>query len=133
MTYGDGVADIDISALIAFHRAHGKAATLTAVRPPGRFGAIVLESSAVTRFVEKPQGDGGFINGGFFVLEPSVLDMIEGDETVWEAAPLEGLAARGQLHAFRHDGFWQPMDTLRDKGVLEEQWRSGRAPWAVWA
>jgi glucose-1-phosphate cytidylyltransferase len=132
MTYGDGVADIDIGALVAFHRAHGKAATLTAVRPPGRFGAVALEGDAVTRFVEKPLGDGGFINGGFFVLEPAVLDTITGDGTVWEAAPLEGLAARGELHAFRHDGFWQPMDTLRDKAVLEEHWRSGRAPWAVW-
>ncbi len=133
MTYGDGVADIDIGALVAFHRAHGRDAPLTAVRPPGRFGHVAQEGDAVTRFVEKPLGDGGFINGGFFVLEPAVLDTLEGDATVWETAPLESLAARGELRAFRHDGFWQPMDTLRDKAVLEEYWRSGRAPWAVWA
>jgi glucose-1-phosphate cytidylyltransferase len=132
LTYGDGVADIDIAALLAFHRAHGRKATVTVVRPPGRFGAVALEGDSVTRFIEKPQGDGGFINGGFFVLEPSVLDEIEGDATVWEAGPLERLAATGELRAFRHDGFWQPMDTLRDKAVLEEQWRSGRAPWAMW-
>jgi glucose-1-phosphate cytidylyltransferase len=132
MTYGDGVADIDLGALIAFHRAHGRAATLTAVRPPGRFGAVAIEGDSVTRFVEKPEGDGGWINGGFFVLEPSVLDLIAGDETVWEREPLETLAATGELRAFRHAGFWQPMDTLRDKAVLEAAWASGRAPWAVW-
>jgi glucose-1-phosphate cytidylyltransferase len=132
MTYGDGVADVDLGALIAFHRAHGRAATLTAVRPPGRFGAVAIEEGRVTRFVEKPEGDGGWINGGFFVLEPSVLDEIAGDGTVWEREPLERLAARDELRAFRHQGFWQPMDTLRDKTVLEEAWGSGRAPWAVW-
>jgi glucose-1-phosphate cytidylyltransferase len=132
MTYGDGVADIDLGALLAFHRAHGRAATLTAVRPPGRFGAVAIEEGRVTRFVEKPEGDGGWINGGFFVLEPRVLDEIAGDGTVWEREPLEGLAAKGELRAFRHQGFWQPMDTLRDKAVLEEAWASGRAPWAVW-
>jgi len=132
MTYGDGVADIDLGALLAFHRAHGRAATLTAVRPPGRFGAVAIEEGRVTRFVEKPEGDGGWINGGFFVLEPRVLDEIAGDATVWEREPLEGLAAKGELGAFRHQGFWQPMDTLRDKAVLEEAWASGRAPWAVW-
>lgn len=131
-TYGDGVGDVDIRALVAFHRAHGKPATLTAVVPPGRFGALSLAEDRVERFIEKPPRDQGFINGGFFVLEPSVLDLIEGDATSWEAAPLETLAARGDLMAFRHPGFWQPMDTMRDKTSLEERWASGAAPWKVW-
>jgi glucose-1-phosphate cytidylyltransferase len=132
LTYGDGVADIDIGALVAFHRAHGKLATLTAVRPPGRFGALELAGDAVARFTEKPAGEGGYINGGFFVLQPAVLDEIEGDSTSWEAGPLDRLAARGELRAFRHDGFWRPMDTLREKTQLDELWRSGRAPWKTW-
>jgi glucose-1-phosphate cytidylyltransferase len=132
MTYGDGVADLDIGAAIAFHRAHGKRATMTAVRPPGRFGAATLAGEAVTGFTEKPRGDGGFINGGFFVLSPSVLDLVRDDQTVWEREPLESLAAAGELRAFRHDGFWQPMDTLREKEHLEELWAGGQAPWKVW-
>lgn len=133
LTYGDGVADIDISALLAFHQRHGRKATLTAVTPPGRYGALSLDGDAVTRFVEKPPGDQGLINGGFFVLHPSVVDLIEGDATSWEGAPLEKLAAAGELAAFGHDGFWQPMDTLRDKNRLEELWAKGAAPWKVWA
>jgi glucose-1-phosphate cytidylyltransferase len=132
MTYGDGVADIDIGALIAFHEREGRDATVTAVRPPGRFGALDLDGAGVKGFVEKPLGDGSWINGGFFVLAPRVLDRIEGDDTVWEQAPLEGLARDGQLSAFRHEGFWQPMDTLRDKRLLEELWASGQANWKVW-
>ena len=133
LTYGDGVADIDISAEIAFHRRHGREATLTAVIPPGRYGALSLADDRVERFVEKPPGDQGYINGGFFVLEPSVIELIAGDETAWEGKPLETLAARGELMAYRHSGFWQPMDTLRDKNTLESHWDSGRAPWKVWA
>ena len=132
MTYGDGVADIDIQAAIAFHQAQGKRATMTAVRPPGRFGAATVAGARVTGFTEKPRGDGGFINGGFFVLSPRALDLVPGDQTVWEREPLESLAAQGELAAFRHDGFWQPMDTLREKEHLEELWASGRAPWKVW-
>jgi glucose-1-phosphate cytidylyltransferase len=132
MTYGDGVADIDIAAAIGFHRAHGKLATMTAVRPPGRFGAATLDAERVTGFTEKPRGDGGFINGGFFVLSPKVLARIAGDQTVWEREPLEGLAAADELRAYRHDGFWQPMDTLREKEHLDELWASGRAPWRQW-
>jgi glucose-1-phosphate cytidylyltransferase len=132
MTYGDGVADVNISELVAFHRSQGREATVTAVRPPGRFGATVIEGNRVTRFLEKPVGDGGYINGGFFVLHPRVLDRIEGDSTVWERAPLEGLAAAEQLSAFMHDGFWQPMDTLREKNYLEQLWSDGEAPWRVW-
>ena len=132
MTYGDGLADIDIRALIAFHRAHGRMATLTAVSPPGRYGALECEGDAIRRFREKPPGDNARINGGFFVLEPPVLDLIEGDAMPFEAAPLERLAASDQLRAFRHDGFWQPMDTLRDKRQLEALWDKG-APWKVWA
>ena len=134
MTYGDGVADVDLSALRAFHTAHGKLATVTAVQPPGRFGALDLaeDDGTVRSFVEKPRGDGAWMNGGFFVLEPAVLDYIAGDETLWEKAPLERLAADGQLVAHRHRGFWQPMDTLRDKRILEELWDSGRAPWKTW-
>jgi glucose-1-phosphate cytidylyltransferase len=132
MTYGDGVADINIADLIAFHRSHGLEATLTAVRPPGRYGATVLDGHQVTRFTEKPAGDGGHINGGFFVLQPEVLDRIAGDATRWEEEPLETLAADGQLAAYVHSGFWQAMDTLRDKRILEELWASGKAPWKIW-
>jgi glucose-1-phosphate cytidylyltransferase len=132
-TYGDGVGNIDVARLIAFHKVHGKRATLTAVVPPGRYGALSIESDRVTRFIEKPAGDNTFINGGFFVLDPSVLDLIEGDETPWEAAPLERLAEKHELMAFRHAGFWQPMDTLREKTQLEQLWATGRAPWKIWA
>jgi glucose-1-phosphate cytidylyltransferase len=130
-TYGDGVSDVDISALVAFHRAHGKLATITAVAPPGRFGALEFEGNLVTDFREKPAGDGGLINGGFFVADPSVLDLVEGDDTIWEHGPLEALARQRQLAAYRHDGFWQPMDTLRDRIHLEELWVAG-APWKTW-
>lgn len=133
LTYGDGLSDVDITALVAYHRSHGRAATVTAVQPSGRFGALELaESGAVDSFAEKPAGDGSWINGGFFVLEPSVLEYVEGDATSWEREPLEALAAAGQLMAHRHDGFWQPMDTLRDKRALEALWESGNAPWRVW-
>jgi glucose-1-phosphate cytidylyltransferase len=132
MTYGDGVADIDISALIAFHRAHGRLATVTAVTPPGRYGALVLQDEAVTSFSEKPPGDNAVINGGYFVLHPAVLDRIADDATPWETTPLESLARDDELRAFRHNGFWQPMDTLRDKTTLEALWSSGAAPWKVW-
>lgn len=134
LTYGDGVSDIDITASIAFHRSHGKKATMTAVQPPGRFGAFTLpaDDTRVASFTEKPQGDGAWINGGFFVLEPGVIDYIEGDDTVFEQRPLAGLARDGELMAFRHTGFWQPMDTLRDKAVLVDLWESGRAPWVIW-
>jgi glucose-1-phosphate cytidylyltransferase len=132
MTYGDGLSDIDISALIKFHNEHRREATLTAVVPTGRFGAIDLDGYAVKRFVEKPPGDNNLINGGFFVLQPSVLKRIAGDMTGWETQPLENLARDGQLMAFRHGGFWQPMDTLRDKNALEDLWRSGAAPWKIW-
>ncbi|MEW5729776.1 MAG: glucose-1-phosphate cytidylyltransferase [Pseudomonadota bacterium] len=132
MTYGDGVSDIDITALLAFHKAHGLAATMTTVRPPARFGAVHMEGDRITSFMEKQHAEGGFINGGFFVLEPSVLDLVEGDATVWESGPLEKLAGSGQLAAFRHTGFWQPMDTLREKTMLEELWAGGKAPWKVW-
>ena len=131
-TYGDGVADIDIAALIAFHRAHGKAATLTATLPPGRFGALDLQQGRVMSFREKPKGDGAMINGGFFVLSPAVLSLLEDDQTVWENEPLTQLAETGQLMAYEHHGFWQPMDTLRDKMLLENLWTSGQAPWRVW-
>ncbi|MFN7724249.1 MAG: glucose-1-phosphate cytidylyltransferase [Rubrivivax sp.] len=131
-TYGDGVGDIDISASIEFHKAHGKAATLTATAPPGRFGALVLNEGRVRSFKEKPQGDGALINGGYFVLSPQVLRYIRDDSTVWEREPLDELSADGQLMAYEHRGFWQPMDTLRDKILLEELWQSGRAPWKVW-
>ena len=131
-TYGDGVGDIDITKLIAFHKKHRKKATVTAVQPPGRFGALELEGESVKSFVEKPHGDGMYINGGFFVLSPKVLDLIDGDATTWEREPLEILASTNQLNAFKHDGFWQPMDTLRDKQHLEELWGAGRAPWKVW-
>ena len=131
-TYGDGVADVDVTASIAFHRSHGKLATVTAVAPPGRYGALQLDGSDVRGFTEKPGGDGGLINGGFFVLSPACLDRIAGDETSWEAEPLAGLAAAGELMAFIHSGFWQPMDTLREMTLLEHLWESGRAPWKVW-
>lgn len=133
MTYGDGVADIDISALLAFHKGHGLDATLTAVRPSGRFGATMIEDERVVSFEEKPAGDGAQVNGGFFVLHPRVIDRIGGDETIWEREPLEGLARDGQLAAFDHSGFWQPMDTLRDKQYLEGLWSKGSAPWKVWS
>jgi glucose-1-phosphate cytidylyltransferase len=131
-TYGDGLADIDITAEIAFHRAHGRWATVTAVRPPGRYGALSLDSGRVTGFTEKPPGDGGFINGGFFVLSPRCLDLIDGDNASWESGSLAQLAAKGQLMSFEHNGFWQPMDTLRDKIQLEELWQRGGPPWKVW-
>ncbi|WP_346295496.1 glucose-1-phosphate cytidylyltransferase [Rhodopseudomonas sp. P1] len=131
-TYGDGVGDVNISELIAFHRAQGKLATLTGVQPPGRFGALNLDGPIVTSFEEKPHGDGGWINGGFFVLSPAVTDYVEGDSTVWEREPMERLARDGQLSAYLHHGFWQPMDTLRDKQHLEALWQSGNAAWKVW-
>jgi glucose-1-phosphate cytidylyltransferase len=131
-TYGDGVGDIDITKSISFHRAQGCAATLTGVQPPGRYGTLDVEDSKVVRFEEKPDGDGGWINGGFFVLEPSVIDLVADDSTVWERKPLETLAGSRQLCVYKHHGFWQPMDTLRDKTHLEELWASGRAPWKIW-
>jgi glucose-1-phosphate cytidylyltransferase len=132
-TYGDGVADIDVRRLVEFHRSHGRMATLTATRAPARFGAIDVDTaSTVTAFREKPVGEGSLVNGGFFVLSPKVLDLIPGDETIWEREPLERLAADHQLRAYRHEGFWQPMDTLRDRQMLEDLWQSGRAPWKVW-
>jgi len=133
LTYGDGVADVDLSALVAFHRAHGRQATITAVAPPGRYGALDLApGDVIERFVEKPPGDNALINGGFFVLDPSVVARIADDDTPWEAEPLEGLAREGQLVAFRHSGFWAAMDTLRDRNTLEALWAGGTAPWAVW-
>lgn len=133
LTYGDGVADLDLKKLLEFHRSHGKLATVTAVRPPSRFGSFILDGPRITRFEEKPQTGEGWINGGFFVLEPKVLDLIENDETIWERAPMEKLAAAGELMAFRHDGFWQAMDTLRERRVLEDLWATGKAPWKVWS
>ncbi|MBV9508852.1 MAG: glucose-1-phosphate cytidylyltransferase [Caulobacteraceae bacterium] len=132
LTYGDGVADIDVGRLIEFHHAHGRKATVTAVQPPGRYGALNMDGDQVTGFLEKPLGDGGWINGGFFVLAPECVDRVADDSTVWEAEPLTSLASEGELIAFKHKGFWQPMDTLRDKLQLEELWRSGRAPWKSW-
>ena len=131
-TYGDGVADIDITKSIEFHRSHGKAATLTATYPPGRFGALQIEGGQITEFLEKPQGDGGMINGGYFVLSPKVLGYLEDDSTTWEQEPLRTLATDGELMAYEHHGFWQPMDTLRDKQHLESLWQSGKAPWRIW-
>ena len=131
-TYGDGVADVDISAEIAFHKKHGKLATVVAVRPPGRYGALDLSGNQVTGFNEKPRGDGGLINGGFFVLSPSVLGLIAGDQTSWECEPLAQLTAKGELMAFEHTGFWQPMDTLREKNLLQELWANSKAPWKIW-
>jgi glucose-1-phosphate cytidylyltransferase len=132
MTYGDGLGSVDIAAAITFHRQHGKLATMTAVQPPGRFGALELNGTSVKSFVEKPQGDGGWINGGFFVLNPKVLDLIDSDDVVWEKEPLESLAKQGQLESFFHSGFWRPMDTMRDKTALEELWAKGKAPWMNW-
>ncbi|MBB1519623.1 glucose-1-phosphate cytidylyltransferase [Aquipseudomonas guryensis] len=132
-TYGDGVSDLDIAALVAFHKQHGKYATVTAVQPPGRYGALAREGDQVTGFVEKPRGDGGWINGGFFVLSPKVLPYIDKDATTWEAEPLDQLASEGQLMAYQHEGFWHPMDTLRDKNYLEQLWQSGEAPWKQWS
>jgi len=132
LTYGDGVGDIDISALVAFHKNHNKKATVTAVRPPRRFGQVIIEDGAVTDFSEKPIGDGGLINGGFFVLSPSVLDYLDGDNPIWEQGPLQKLAQDAELMAFEHRGFWQPMDTLRERQELEALWVSGEAPWKIW-
>jgi glucose-1-phosphate cytidylyltransferase len=132
MTYGDGVGDVDIRGSIDFHRSHGKLATLTAAVPPGRFGALDMEGDRVASFLEKPEGDGGAINAGFFVLSPKVLDYITDDLTIWEQEPLRGLAGDGELMAWHHRGFWQPMDTLRDKQHLEELWHSSSAPWKIW-
>jgi glucose-1-phosphate cytidylyltransferase len=132
-TYGDGLADINIAQLIEFHFKHGKKATVTAIQPPGRYGALNLLESEVTSFQEKPAGDGAWINGGFFVLEPSVLEEIEGDNSSWESTPLMDIAADGELHAYKHRGFWQAMDTLREKNQLEELWASSKAPWKVWS
>jgi glucose-1-phosphate cytidylyltransferase len=131
-TYGDGVGDVDITRLIAFHREHRRLATLTAVQPPGRFGALELRGDEIRSFQEKPQGEGGWINGGFFVLSPKVLDYIADDATIWERGPMERLAAEGQLRSWFHRGFWQPMDTIRDKQHIEELWDSGKAPWKIW-
>ena len=132
-TYGDGVGDVDITKLVAHHRLHNRLSTVTSTQPPGRFGALKLEGDRIAGFQEKPQGDGGWINGGFFVLSPRVLDHIEGDATVWEREPMESIAKAGQMTAYLHDGFWQPMDTLRDKMLLEELWATGKAPWKIWA
>jgi glucose-1-phosphate cytidylyltransferase len=132
MTYGDGVADVDIRALLRFHESHGKLATVTTVRPPARFGGIVFDGHRVAEFTEKPQTGEGWINGGFFVLDRKVIDYVDGDETLWERDPMERLAADGQLMAYRHEGFWQPMDTQRERKLLEELWAGGAAPWKVW-
>ena len=132
MTYGDGLGDVDITALVGFHRDHGRLATVTAVKPPGRFGALDLDGDRVTGFAEKPPGNDGLINGGFFVLHPSCLDLVEGDDTRWEDKPLETLAGQGELRAYHHTGFWQPMDTVRERDLLSDLWESGRAPWKVW-
>lgn len=131
-TYGDGLSDVDIAGLIAFHESHGKIATVTAVQPPGRFGALKMDHDAVRGFTEKPQGDGDFVNGGFFVLSPKVFELIPGDACVWELEPLQTLAERGELVAYKHSGFWQPMDTLREKMLLENLWENGNAPWRTW-
>jgi glucose-1-phosphate cytidylyltransferase len=131
-TYGDGLSDVDVGALLRFHEQSGTRATVTTVQPPGRFGSLEIEAERVTGFREKPRGDGGWISGGFFVLEPEVIDLIPGDASIWEREPMERLAADGQLSAYRHDGFWHAMDTLRDRTVLEELWESGRAPWRTW-
>ncbi|MCA1501840.1 glucose-1-phosphate cytidylyltransferase [Bradyrhizobium sp. NBAIM14] len=132
LTYGDGVADIDIAKLIAFHRSHGKLATVTGIRPPGRFGSLQLEDTVVKGFTEKPLGDGGWINGGFFVLSPQIAGLIAGDSTIWERQPLERLATSGELRVFRHEGFWQSMDTLRERNLLEGLWKGHNPPWRVW-
>lgn len=132
LTYGDGIADIAIDKLIDLHKSHGQLATITAVQPPGRFGRLAVEDGKVLDFLEKPSGDGDWVNGGFFVLNPKALDYIEGDATIWEREPLERLADDGQLMAYKHGGFWQPMDTMRDKSLLEQLWDGGRAPWKLW-
>lgn len=132
LTYGDGLADVDVTAAIEFHRSHGKLATVTCVRPPARFGGVVFDGDAVSEFTEKPQSGEGWINGGFFVLDRRTLERVEGDDTIWERAPMEGLARDGELMAFRHEGFFQPMDTLREKQQLEALWSSGQAPWKIW-
>jgi glucose-1-phosphate cytidylyltransferase len=132
-TYGDGVGDINIAELLRFHESQGVKATVTATLPPGRFGMLLIDGERVSSFKEKPKGDGGLVNGGFFVLSPDCIDLIENDETTWEREPLEVLARSGQLAAYHHQGFWQPMDTLRDKILLEELWASGKAPWKVWS
>jgi len=132
LTYGDGVSDLNVTKLIEFHKSQNVKATLTATKPPGRFGVLDLKGNMVKNFMEKPIGDGGMINGGFFVLSPEVIDYIDGDQTIWEREPLERLAREGELAGFQHDGFWQPMDTLRDRTYLEELWVSGQAPWKVW-
>lgn len=131
-TYGDGVSDVNVGELIKFHKAHGKLATLTAVQPPGRFGALDMSGTSVRGFTEKPQGDGGWINGGFFVLSPKCIDLIDSDKSSWEGEPLSHLAQKGELMAYEHTGFWQPMDTLRDKNHLEDLWQSGKASWKIW-
>jgi glucose-1-phosphate cytidylyltransferase len=133
LTYGDGLGDVDIAALLAFHRSHGRQATVTAVPPAARFGRLEIEAGRVGAFSEKPAGEGGLINGGFFVLSPKVARLLDGDATIWERAPLMTLAREGELMAFEHRGFWQPMDTLREKNELEALWASGRAPWKLWA
>jgi glucose-1-phosphate cytidylyltransferase len=132
MTYGDCVSDVDVSALVAYHRECGVLATLTAIQPPGRFGALDLEGDRIAHFMEKPRGDGGWVNGGFFVVEPAALDYVDGDDSVWEREPLQALAREGKLAAYRHEGYWQNMDTLRDRMVLEEQWASGHPAWKIW-
>lgn len=132
LTYGDGLSDIDIRQLVAFHRQQGTKSTVTAIQPAGRFGAVEISGEKVSRFLEKPEGDGRWISGGFFVCEPSVLDLLEGDETIWEREPLETLAATDQLSVWKHHGFWAAMDSLRDKNYLEELWTTGRAPWKIW-
>lgn len=132
LTYGDGVSDVDITKLVSFHKAHGKLASLTGVQPPGRYGALGLRGNSIAAFQEKPVGDGAWINGGFFVCSPKVCDRIAGDSTVWEQAPMEGLSRDNEINAYLHDGFWQPMDTLREKQLLEDLWQSGKAPWKVW-
>ena len=131
-TYGDGLADVDIAQALKFHRAHGKLATVTGAQPPGRFGALALDGERVLSFTEKPDGDGGWINGGFFVLSPKAIDYIDDDSSMWESGPLGRLSGEGQLMVYKHSGFWQPMDTLRDKNYLETLWQSGKAPWKVW-
>ncbi|GHF37096.1 glucose-1-phosphate cytidylyltransferase [Deinococcus metalli] len=131
-TYGDGVADVDIAQLLKFHQAHGRTATMTLVRPPSRFGGVLTEGDRVSEFSEKPQTGEGWINGGFFVLQREALDTVAGDDTIWERGPLESLSEAGQLMGYRHDGFWQPMDTLREKHLLEDLWQTGQAPWRVW-
>jgi glucose-1-phosphate cytidylyltransferase len=133
LTYGDGLSNVPIDKLAAFHKSHGKMATVTAVQPPGRYGRLGVEGDAVADFFEKPSGDGDWISGGFFVLEPSVIDYIDGDDTVWERSPLERIALEGNLKAYKHNDFWQAMDSMRDKAVLENYWESGNAPWKIWA